>query len=119
MEISGGYGFDIIFECSGAKPTIGNCYNLLARGGTLELVALFKPEVTLDAISQFSAMQKEATIIAGVFQSPYTLGRATELFAKLNTDALINAVYEPEDYLQAFADQKTGKCLKSMFHFSD
>ena len=28
-------------------------------------MALFKPEITLDAIGQFSAMQKEATIIAG------------------------------------------------------
>ena len=119
MEITSGRGFDVIFECSGAKPTIGSCYDLLARGGVLELVALFKPEVTLDAIGQFSAMQKEATIIAGVFQSPYTLGRATELFNKLNTDALTSAIYEPEDYLQAFKDQKEGRCLKSMFHFSD
>lgn len=119
MAITDGRGFDVIFECSGAKPTIGNCYNLLARGGTLELVALFKPEVTLDAIGQFSAMQKEATIIAGVFQSPYTLGRATELFSKLNTDALTSAVFEPEDFKNAFAEQKEGRCLKSMFHFSD
>ncbi len=42
----------------------------MSRGGVLELMALFKPEITLEAIGQFSAMQKEATIIAGVFQSP-------------------------------------------------
>lgn len=119
MAITGGYGFDVIIECSGAPPTIKNCYELLSRGGVLELMALFKPEVTLDAIGQFSAMQKEATIVAGVFQSPYTMQRAVELLPRLYTKALTSAVFEPEQYKEAFAAQKQGKSLKSMFHFSN
>ena len=51
-------------------------------------MALFKPEITLDAIGQFSAMQKEATIIAGVFQSPYTMQRAVSLLDRLETESL-------------------------------
>ena len=50
MKITDGYGFDVIFECSGAKSTIASCYDLMSRGGVLELMALFKPEITLDAI---------------------------------------------------------------------
>ena len=118
-EITDNRGFDYIFECSGAPSSIGTCYNLLARGGTLELLALFKPEITLSAISQFNAMQREATIIAGVFQSPYTMGRAVELVRKLNTTALTSAIFEPEDFLEGFKAQKEGKCLKTMFRFSD
>jgi (R,R)-butanediol dehydrogenase/meso-butanediol dehydrogenase/diacetyl reductase/L-iditol 2-dehydrogenase len=117
--ITDGRGFDVIFECSGAPSTIASCYSLLARGGILELLALFKPEITLDAISQFNAMQREATIIAGVFQSPYTMERAVELYRKLNTTALTASTFEPEDFLKGFKAQRDGKCLKTMFHFSD
>jgi (R,R)-butanediol dehydrogenase/meso-butanediol dehydrogenase/diacetyl reductase/L-iditol 2-dehydrogenase len=118
-EITDGRGFDIIFECSGAASSIVGCYSLLARGGTLELMALFKPEITLSAINQFDAMQREATIIAGVFQSPYTMERAVELVRKLDTKALTSAIFEPENFLEGFRTQKEGKCLKTMFHFSD
>jgi (R,R)-butanediol dehydrogenase/meso-butanediol dehydrogenase/diacetyl reductase/L-iditol 2-dehydrogenase len=118
-KITNGRGFDVIFECSGAPPTIASCYSLLARGGILELIALFRPEITLDAIGQFDAMQREATIIAGVFQSPYTMERAMELLGKLNTKALTSAIFEPEDFIEGFKAQKEGKCLKTMFHFSD
>jgi (R,R)-butanediol dehydrogenase/meso-butanediol dehydrogenase/diacetyl reductase/L-iditol 2-dehydrogenase len=118
MAVTDGRGFDVIIECSGAAPTIGVCYHLLSRGGTLELMALFKPEVTLDAIGQFSAMQKEATVIAGVFQSPYTLQRAVELLHRIDTGFLTASVFEPEQYAEAFAAQKQGKCMKSIFRFS-
>ena len=119
MKITDGYGFDVIFECSGAKSTIASCYDLMSRGGVLELMALFKPEITLDAIGQFSAMQKEATIIAGVFQSPYTMQRAVSLLDRLETESLTSFVFEPDDYQKAFQAQKEGRSLKSMFHFSD
>lgn len=33
MKITDGYGFDVIFECSGAKSTIASCYDLMSRGG--------------------------------------------------------------------------------------
>lgn len=119
MKITDGYGFDVIFECSGAKSTIASCYDLMSRGGVLELMALFKPEITLEAIGQFSAMQKEATIIAGVFQSPYTMQRAVSLLDRLETESLTSFVFEPDDYQKAFQAQKEGRSLKSMFHFSD
>ena len=85
----------------------------------MELMALFKPEITLEAIGQFSAMQKEATIIAGVFQSPYTMQRAVSLLDRLETESLPSFVFEPDDYQKAFQAQKEGRSLKSMFHFSD
>ena len=91
----------------------------MSRGGVLELMALFKPEITLEAIGQFSAMQKEATIIAGVFQSPYTMQRAVSLLDRLETESLTSFVFEPDDYQKAFQAQKEGRSLKSMFHFSD
>jgi len=119
MSITKGRGFDYIIECSGAESAIGGCFKVLSRGGTLELMAIYKSECTLKSISTKEGFLKEAKIIAGVYQSPYTIYRAIEIANTMNVDCLINSIFEPEQVAKAFEAQIKGETIKSMIHFSD
>lgn len=117
LEITDGMGFDVVVESSGVVPVIQTAYEILGRGGTLELFACYGKQAaySLDLASFFT---KEVKIV-GVFQSPYMYPRALELFQRIDKKPFIRHIFKPEDWEKALEVRKTGVPQKVMFDFTD
>ena len=120
MEITEGRGFDVVIEASGNPVAIGPCYYALGRGGTLQFFGTypdgtFLSDIPLDGMKAVSF--KECKLI-GIFQSPYMFHRAIEIFPKLDLDLFTEHVFKPEDCVEAFETQMTGKPQKVLFDFN-
>jgi len=114
-EITDGYMFDAVIECSGAAAAVKTAYDITGRGGTLEYLATYRSGVNMESIDMVSAFNKEATIISGVYQSPYVLERSAKIYKRLNLSPLIQNVYSLADGEKAFENQRNGKSLKSLY----
>lgn len=116
-EITDGRGFDIVVECSGVRSTIQTSYDILSRGGTLELFAAY-PKGSEYSLNLASFFEKEAKII-GVFQSPYMYPRSLEMLKRINTEPLTNCTFKAEQWKEAFDYRMTGKPQKVIMDFTD
>lgn len=116
MEITEGRGFDVVIETSGVLATIQSSYEILGRGGTLELFACYpkNSKFPLDLESFFS---KEARIV-GVFQSPYMYPRTMEMYKRIDLTPFTRNVYMPEQWKEAFEYRKSGVPQKIIFDFT-
>ncbi|MBT3151942.1 zinc-binding dehydrogenase [Streptomyces sp. CHD11] len=59
MEITGGKGADVAFECAGVQPVFDTLLGALKPGGTLQVLALYGKAPTLDMMS---VLRKEVRI---------------------------------------------------------
>lgn len=117
-EITGGLGFDTVVECSGSVRALENAYGLTARGGTLACMAIYLGDADWGFLNAYDAFRREVRIVAGVFHSPYTLGRGLELCGRLSLEPFLDALYPPARCAEAFADAANGRCLKAVFDFT-
>ncbi len=116
MKITEDRGFDVVIESSGVVSTIQTAYDILGRGGTLELFACY-PMDSKFPLELDSFFTKEAKII-GVFQSPYMLPRTLEVYKRLNLQPFTQDVYAPEEWKKAFDLRKSGVSQKVIFDFN-
>lgn len=116
MDITEGRGFDIVVESSGVRATIDTAYDILGRGGVLELFGSYG-KGTQYPIDLPSFFIKEAKII-GVFQSPYMYPRSLELYKRLELGPFLEHIYKPEDWKEAFEVRMSGAPQKVMFEFN-
>lgn len=116
MKITDGKGFDVVIESSGVKATIQTAYDIMGRGGTLELFAAYGKDAYYQ-LNLASFFTKEAKIV-GVFQSPYMYPRAVELFQRLNKEPFIQHIFQPEDWEKALEAKVSGVPQKVMFDFT-
>jgi (R,R)-butanediol dehydrogenase/meso-butanediol dehydrogenase/diacetyl reductase/L-iditol 2-dehydrogenase len=119
-EISGGLGFDVVIEASGAPPAVKSAWDALARGGALELFATYSEGINLKDIplSGLNALSFKEARVLGIFQSPYMFPRAIEVYKRLNLDLFIEHIFKPEDCKKAFETQMTGVPQKVLFDFN-
>jgi len=116
MRITDRMGYDIVIEASGVVKAIQTAYDILGRGGILELFAVY-PRGTKYPIDLDTYWLKE-TRITGVFQSPYMFPRAIETYRKLNLKPFLKYIYKPEDCKEAFKIRMSGVAQKVLFDFS-
>ena len=114
-KITQSRGFDVVVESSGVRSTIQTAYDIMGRGGVLELFASYGTGAVYE-LNLPSFFIKEAKIV-GVFQSPYMYPRALELFRRLNLDAFLDHIYQPEQWKEAFDIRMEGGPQKVMFEF--
>ena len=116
MRITDKMGFDVVIEASGAVKAIQTSYDILGRGGMLELFACY-PKNAKYPLDLDSFWTKEARI-TGVFQSPYMFPRAIEIYPKLNLKPFLKHIYKPEDCKEAFRVRMSGVPQKVLFDFN-
>ena len=115
-EITQGRGFDAVVECSGVRSTIQTSYDILSRGGVLELFAAY-PKGSEYSLNLASFFEKEAKIV-GVFQSPYMYPRALEMLKRLHTEPFTQNVYKVDQWKEAFDTRMTGVPQKVIIDFT-
>ncbi|OPZ10292.1 MAG: D-xylulose reductase [candidate division BRC1 bacterium ADurb.BinA364] len=100
MEATGGWGADIVFECSGAWEAIADVFALLCPGGCAVLVGMQEGQPPVDVVG---AQIKEARIET-VFRYAHVYPRALALMGsgKIDVKPLITDVFEFADGVRAF-----------------
>ena len=99
MEITGGKGYDHIFEVSGVPAAATPCLDLLALCGTVTYFAVFPPPYEMP-LNLHTLYMKEGRIQT-VFTSPFIMHRVINLMPRLQTDKIIGKVFDLADGMEA------------------
>ncbi len=107
IEVTAGWGADVIFEASGSPKALEGIFDLLAPAGTLVLVGMPPEPVRLDVVA---AQTKEARIET-IFRYANVYPRAVALLAsgKVDLKPLISAVFPFEQSISAFERAAEGR----------
>lgn len=99
-EMTGGWGADVVFECSGAAPAVLDVANLARPGGTVVLVGMPVDPVPVDIVG----LQTKEIRLETVFRYANIYDRAINLIAsgKVDLKPLISATYPFEQSIEAF-----------------
>lgn len=99
-EATGGWGADVVFECSGAAPAILGLPALAGPGGTVVLVGMPVDPVPVDIVG----LQAKELRIETVFRYANVYDRAISLIAagKVDLSPLISATIPFADSIAAF-----------------
>ncbi len=98
-EITGGKGFDHIFEVSGVRSAAPPCLKLMAKCGTVTYFAVFPPDYEMP-LNLHELYMKEGRIQT-VFTNPDIVPRAINLMPRLQTDKIIGKIYDLTDGMDA------------------
>ncbi len=109
-KITGGMGFDFVFEMSGAPAAAPICPEIIGSCGTVVYFAVY-PERYEMPLNLFDMFNKEARL-QFVFTNPFLFPKSVDLLSCLDMDKLIGPIYELEDAPQAFEDFRTAKYPK-------
>jgi D-xylulose reductase len=99
-SVTGGWGFDVVFEASGNESAIAGVFKPLCPGGRVVLIGMPVNPVTVDIVA---AQAKEAHIET-VFRYAHQYPRALSLLAsgKINVTPMITNKYRFDDAVKAF-----------------
>ena len=100
MEITGGVGFDYVFEASGAPCAAYTPLKILAHCGNAVYFAVFPPDFEM-TLSLYDLFMKEARIQA-VFTQPAIVPRAIDIVPRLQLDKIIGKVLPLSDIAEGF-----------------
>jgi (R,R)-butanediol dehydrogenase/meso-butanediol dehydrogenase/diacetyl reductase len=101
MEISGGEGFDHIFEASGVPAAAVHCPEIIAKCGKITYFAVFPPDYALP-LNLYELYRREASIQT-VFSTPGIFPRAIKLMPRTQMDKVIGKIMPLEQGVEAFA----------------
>lgn len=108
-EITDCRGYDVVFECSGAKSTIQASLTYASAGGTVVYVAMYGDASV--SVNLWDLFQRELKITAP-HQSPYVWERTINVLPDLNLDIFTQCVFPIEKCAEAFEAQRTSKYTK-------
>ncbi len=109
----GGFGADVVYECSGAGPAAAQLLTLVRRRGRYVQVGLFGKPVAWD-LDQLC--YKELTATGSNASVPSAWQRAIQLMAegKVRTKPLISHIFDVIDWEKAFATFEDQSGIKAL-----
>jgi L-iditol 2-dehydrogenase len=113
MDLTGGYGADVVCECAGAGPAAQMLLELVRRGGQYAQVGLFGKPVAwnLDQLCY-----KELRVTGSNASVPWAWGRALDLIASgaVRTEPLVTGIYPVTEWRAAFDTFGERKGIKTL-----
>lgn len=109
MKLTGGRGFDRVFEASGKPAVARQSLDLADRCGIAVWVAVFPPGTEI-GVPSFCMNGKEITI-KGVVISPYCFPRSVNLLSELELEPLIS-IRPLEEVNDSYRDLLAGRGMK-------
>ena len=105
--VTGGWGADVLFECSGAAAAYRGIADLLRPGGTVVAVGMPIDPVAVDVV----ALQLREIAVFTVFRYANVYDRAIKLLGsgQIDVTPLITATYAFADSIAAFQRAAEGR----------
>ncbi|OJF90455.1 NAD(P)-dependent alcohol dehydrogenase [Pararhizobium antarcticum] len=105
--LTGDWGVDVLFECSGAKSVWSGIQTLLKPNGTIIAVGLPVEAVPID----ISSLSTKEIVVKTVFRYAHQYERAIALISsgKVDLKPLISATYDFNDAIAAFERAAEGR----------
>ena len=117
-RLTGGLGYDIAIDVSGAPAAAVTLPPITALGGTILYGAMYPPDYEMPLNLYTYSYRRELTI-AGLFLSPYTFPRAVALLERLDMSPYIEKAFPLDRVSEAFDWHMTGKNLKVLIQCND
>jgi len=114
--LTDGYGADIVFECTGAPPSVNLGLDILAKKGNYVQVGMFPmAEISVDFEK---VIQKELQVIGSRTQKPSDWDSSLALInnGSVNTKALVSHQFNITEWDQAYDAIKSGAAIKAVIH---
>ena len=114
-ELTGGMGFDVVVDCTGAEAAIRAGLEAVKKTGVFIQTGLTKPDLNIP----YSLLTGREISIAGTFGHRWNNWEtAIKLMAekKVNVDSIITARYSIEDWHKGFEDMEKGKGIKILIY---
>ncbi|AIF53478.1 zinc-binding dehydrogenase [Pelosinus sp. UFO1] len=111
-ELTQGYGADVVFECTGAPPSVNFGLDLLTKKGQYVQVGIFP---TAEILTDFEKIiQKELSITGCRSQKPSDWEPSLQLMNdnSVNAKALISHQFNITEWDKAYATIKSGDAIK-------
>ena len=111
-QLTKGYGADIVFECTGAPPSVNFGLDLLTKKGQYVQVGIFP---TAEILTDFEKIiQRELTITGCRSQKPSDWEPSLQLMNenKVNAKALISHQFSNTEWDRAYTTIKNGEAIK-------
>ena len=110
-RITGGRGFDVVFDCTGSTKAVYDLPYVTAKGGKLIYSAMYPNDFEMPLNLYKFCYYNELTI-TGMYVAPYAFPRAAQMLPELDLAPLTTKVFELEDAVAAFDAQVSGKYPK-------
>lgn len=106
-DLSGGYGVDAAFECSGSPAGLHDCMAYVKRSGRIVQVGLFGRSIEID-MDQVAL--KEVALKGAFTHNHKTWSKAIDLLAskKLDLKPMVSAEFALKDWQEAFRLSESG-----------
>ena len=110
-DITGGLGYDVVVDCSGAVKAAGTLPVITAKGGMLLYVAMYPSDFEMP-LNLYKYCYSNELTITGTNISPYAFPRTAQIMPRMQLDDFITAIYDIDDAEEAFMAQISGKYPK-------
>jgi 2-desacetyl-2-hydroxyethyl bacteriochlorophyllide A dehydrogenase len=109
-ELTGGLGFDVVYEAVGSSVTVESAVACAGRGGAVVVLGV-APRDARARLSPFELFAKELRL-AAAWASETTLARALDLIVPIGADRLITHVLDLRDGVRAVELARSGEGVK-------
>ena len=116
-EITGGHGFDVVFECSGFPGAAQNPLKMLAKCGKAIYFAVFPPTFEMP-LNLYDLYMKEASIHT-VFTSPDLVHRSINSLDRLQIDKIIGKIVPFENWEEGMDAFDSKQYAKVVYDFGE
>jgi (R,R)-butanediol dehydrogenase/meso-butanediol dehydrogenase/diacetyl reductase/L-iditol 2-dehydrogenase len=118
LKITGGLGFDVVVDVSGAPAAAKVVIPITAKGGHILFGAMYPKDFEMP-INLFSTFYQRETHITGSFCSPSVFPRSVQLMPLLDLEPFTQQVFPLDKASEAFAVHMTSKYPKIVVQCND
>lgn len=116
VELTGGKGPDLVYECAAAKTTLNQACQLVARNGRITCLAVYQEPITLTPLDWYM-MQPEIKFTTNGDSTPFDWEISLELMMKhqIDVETIISTIIpleEIQDTFQALLDPVNNTMLR-------
>jgi threonine dehydrogenase-like Zn-dependent dehydrogenase len=118
MELTGGKGYDVTIDCSGAVKAVYDLPFITAKGGLLIYAAMY-PNTYEMPVNLYKHCYSNELNITGLYVAPYAFPRAIQIIPKMQLKDFTSKVFYIDDIEEAFKAQVSGKYPKILIRCND
>lgn len=111
-ELTGGYGAEVVLECTGAIPAVAMGLDVLVKQGRYVQVGIFtSPQIP---VNFEKLIQKEISVVGCRSQNPFDWEPSLRLMSErhVNAEALVTHQFDITEWAEAFAMMRNGEAIK-------